>query len=427
MKNLIKKLFNSRQKNELTYISFERLKAESEVVKIFRAISKYSKNSEIRYVGGCVRKVLNKEKTDDIDLAVNLEPKTVCNILKKENIKYFESGIDHGTITAKIGNQKFEITSLRRDLIPDGRHSKVEFCESWYEDASRRDFTINSIYSDINGNLYDPFNGRQDLKNQSIKFIGDPEKRIKEDYLRILRYVRFFLNYTKLKHDLEIKKVIKKNIDGISKISSERLIEELKKIVLSKGFLNLAKDDFSIEIIQLIFPQLKNIGIFKNLDEHSISIINKKDFIFLISIMIIDETDNTDYFLYKYNLSNEEKKRVKFLHKYFSKPIDSNFFNKDNLWKVYYLNNKNYLEDLINFKIFKSKNQNTKLINLKKYFSDKTCPRFPIKAETLMNNYNLREGKELGIKLKEIENTWLNNNFKISDDEIKNIVKIKNI
>ena len=101
--------------------------------------------------------------------------------------------------------------------------------------------------------------------------------------------------------------------------------------------------------------------------------------------------------------------------------------NKDNLWKVYYLNNKNYLEDLINFKIFKSKNQNTKLINLKKYFSDKTCPRFPVKAETLMNNYNLKEGKELGIKLKEIENTWLNNNFKISDDEIKNIVKIKNI
>ena len=84
MKNLIKKLFNSRQKNELTYISFEKLKVESEVAKIFRAISKYSKNSEIRYVGGCVRKVLNKEKTDDIDLAVNLEPKTVCNILKKE-------------------------------------------------------------------------------------------------------------------------------------------------------------------------------------------------------------------------------------------------------------------------------------------------------------------------------------------------------
>ena len=160
--------------------------------------------------------------------------------------------------------------------------------------------------------MYDPFNGRQDLKNQSIKFIGDPEKRIQEDYLRILRYVRFFLNYSKLKHDLEIKKVIKKNIDGISKISSERLIEELKKIVLSKGFLNLAKDEFSIEIIQLIFPQLKNIRIFKNLDEHSISIINKKDFIFLISIMIIDETDNTDYFLYKYNLSNEEKKELNF-------------------------------------------------------------------------------------------------------------------
>tara|TARA_Y100000590_G_C14974383_1_gene733692 strand:- start:114 stop:536 length:423 start_codon:yes stop_codon:yes gene_type:complete len=139
--------------------------------------------------------------------------------------------------------------------------------------------------------------------------------------------------------------------------------------------------------------------------------------------MIIDETDNADYFLYKYNLSNEEKKRIKFIHKYFSKLMDSNFFNQENLWKIYYLNNQTFLQDLINFKIFKSKSQSAKLINLKKYFSDKTCPKFPVKAETLMNNYNLKEGKSLGIKLKEIENIWLNNNFKISDDEIKHIVK----
>ncbi len=423
MKNLIKKFIDLYQKKTFTLNSFEKLRDKFEITKIFKSISKYSKNSEIRYVGGCIRKILNKEKIDDIDLAVNLEPKIVCDILKKENIKYFETGLDHGTITALINDKKFEITSLRKDLITDGRHAKVEFCESWYEDASRRDFTINSMYSDIHGNLYDPFNGKQHLKDGIVKFIGDPEKRIKEDYLRILRYIRFFLNYSKLKHDSEVKKVIKKNIDGISKISSERLIEELKKIILSNGFINFAKDDFSIEIIQLIFPQLKNIKLFKNLDQHSINIINNKDFIFLISIMIIDDTDNTDYFLYKYKLSKEEKKRIKFIHKYFSKPMENNFFNKDNLWKVYYLNDKTYVEDLINFKIFKSKSQSTKFINLKKYFSDKTCPKFPVKAETLINHYNLKAGKGLGIKLKEIETTWLNNNFQISNDEIKHIVK----
>ena len=423
MKNIINRLIHKKNKQLLNLNSFEKLKKETEISKIFQSFSRYSENSEVRYVGGCIRKILNKEKVDDIDLAVNLDPGIVCDILNKANIKYFKSGISHGTITALIKNQKFEITSLRKDLISYGRHAKVEFCESWQEDASRRDFTINSIYSDIHGNLYDPFEGKKHLAEGKIKFIGEPEKRIKEDYLRILRYIRFFLNYSKLQHEPNIKKIIKKNLDGISKISSERLMDELRKIFLSKGFFNLLKDEFSIEIIKLIFPQIQNIKIFKNLNDDKIEILKNQDFILLISVMIIDESDNAEYFLYKYNLSNEEKRRIKFLYNHFSKPIENNFFSKDNLWKIYYFNNKKYLEDLINFKILKSKKKETKLVNLKKYFSDKNCPRLPIKAEYLMNNYKLREGKLLGTKLKEIEIAWLDNDFKITDKEIKNIMK----
>ena len=134
-----------------------------------------------------------------MDFAVNLKPLECIDALKKHNIKYYETGIKHGTVTAVIENNKFEITSLRKDVFTDGRHAKVEFSNNWFEDASRRDFTINSIYSDINGNLYDPYNGKKDLENGEIKFIGNIEKRIKEDYLRILRYIRFFLNYSKKK------------------------------------------------------------------------------------------------------------------------------------------------------------------------------------------------------------------------------------
>ena len=165
---------------------------ETEIIKIFSAIETYSLNSEIRYVGGCVRKIINKEVVDDIDLAVNLKPGEICDALKKNKIKFYESGISHGTITALINNDKFELTSLRKDVDTDGRHAKVEFSNDWKEDASRRDFTINSIYADKEGNLFDPFNGKKDLKNGDVNFIGDSEKRIKEDYLRILRYIRFF-------------------------------------------------------------------------------------------------------------------------------------------------------------------------------------------------------------------------------------------
>ena len=151
MNNLLDKIF-FRSKN-LNYINlgFKDIKKNTEVDQIFSAIHSFSKNSEIRYVGGCVRKIINKEKVDDIDLAVNLKPKDVCDALSKKNIKYYESGIEHGTITALINNIKFEITSLRKDVDTDGRHAKVEFSDNWKEDASRRDFTINSIYADIEG------------------------------------------------------------------------------------------------------------------------------------------------------------------------------------------------------------------------------------------------------------------------------------
>ena len=149
-----------------------------------------------RYVGGCVRKIIKDEKVDDIDLATNIEPSKVKQALEIKKINYFETGIKHGTITAVIDNNKFEITSLRSDIKTDGRHAEIEFTNNWVKDAERRDFTINSIYADINGNLFDPFNGKKDLENGILKFVGDPEQRIKEDYLRILRYLRFFTLYS---------------------------------------------------------------------------------------------------------------------------------------------------------------------------------------------------------------------------------------
>ena len=302
MISIINRLF--KKKNNLNFVKskLQILDNTTNVSLIFDLINNFSEDSEERFVGGCLRKILSGEEIDDIDLATNLEPSQVCEILSKNKIQFYESGIEHGTVTAKIKNIKFEITTLRKDLITDGRHAKVGFSKNWHEDASRRDFTINSIYSDLDGNIFDPFNGKKDLENGEVKFIGNQESRIKEDYLRILRYLRFFLNYSKNDHSENLKKIIRKNIDGISKISSERLLDELKKIFKSKKFLNLNKDKFLVEIIQLIFPQLKNLNILNNLNETQKNILTSNDFFFMISVIIIDETDNSDYFIYKFNI-----------------------------------------------------------------------------------------------------------------------------
>ena len=423
MITLFNKIFFRPKNLNSSNLAFQNLKKEKEIEKIFKVISEFSDNSEIRYVGGCVRKIIYDQKVDDIDFAVNLNPNEISEIFKKNNIRFYQTGVEHGTITALINKKKFEITSLRKDISTDGRHAKVEFLNDWQKDASRRDFSINSIYADIDGNLFDPFNGKKDLENGEIKFIGNAEKRIREDYLRVLRYIRFFLNYSKKKHNVKVTRIIKKNLQGFSKISPERLLDEFKKLVRSKGFLKLTKDKFCFEIINLIFPQFKNLSIFRNLNSFAKDNIENIDFIFLISLMIIDGSDNVDYFIYKFNISKKDQKRLLLLNNFFSNKINNKTFSKNNLQKILYFNEKQSLLDLINFQIFKSKKVDKKLLGMIEFFKDKEPPLLPVGAITLMNKYNIPEGKKLGIMIKKIEKKWLDNNFQISEKEIQKLIK----
>ena len=423
MNNLLDRIF-FRSKN-LDYISqnLKDITNQTPANKIFEAINNYSESSEVRYVGGCIRKVIKKETVDDIDLATNLKPDEVCEALKNKDINFYETGIDHGTVTAIIDKYRYEITSLRKDIKTDGRHAKVEFSLDWKEDAARRDFSINSIYSDGEGNLFDPNNGKKDLDEGSINFIGDTEDRIKEDYLRILRYIRFFINYSDNKHRPETIKIIKRNIDGISKLSSERLLDEFKKLTKSNGFIKLFKDKESLELIEIIFPQLKNLERFKKLNSYANDNLLKIDFIFLLSLMIIDETDNTDYFFYKFNISKKDQKRLKLINLFYKEKITIKNFTEKNLNKIFYFNGKQAVCDIINFKLFTSSKVEKKLIKLMKTYQVKVIPAMPVEANLLMDKYDIPEGKTLGSKLKMIEEIWVSNNFNISDKQVEKIAK----
>jgi len=419
MNNIISKLFNLKKKLNQKEISFQKIKNSTKILKIFQSISSYSEWSEVRYVGGCVRKILNNENYDDIDLATNLDPQQIKECLSANNIKFFETGIKHGTITATIEKQNFEITSLRKDIATDGRHAEVLFTKDWNEDSSRRDFTINSIYADIDGNIFDPNDGANDLKNGIVRFIGNPEKRIKEDYLRILRYLRFFSTYSLKDHQPEIKKSIMQNISGVVGLSKERLLDEFKKIFKSGALFKLNKDHFSNDVISLVFPQFINLNLLTKLDKNNQKTLLDKSFDFLLAFLVIDETDNSDYFLYKFKTSNETKKKINFLKKSFLESGEKNYFSKKNLEKIFYFNEKSDVLDLIDFELFKSKKNKKKLIELKKYFIKTEKPVFPVKAKNIMEKFDLKEGRELGQKLKYLEDLWVNNSFNISDKEIE--------
>ena len=422
MKSILDKIFF--RSNNLDYIclNIKKLTKNTPANKIFDAINSYDSKSEVRYVGGCIRKIINKETVDDIDLSTNLEPKYICEALKKKDISYYETGIKHGTITAVIDQYKFEITTLRKDISTDGRHAKVEYSKDWKEDASRRDFTINAIYADREGNLFDPYDGKKDLENGFVNFIGDANKRIKEDYLRILRYLRFFLSYSKQPHSKEVLRNLKINIDGISKLSKDRLLDELKKILKLETLEKLNKDKSCLELFLLIFPELKNISIFNRLNSYKKSIFNKFDFIFLLSLMIVDNTDNTDYFLYKFNISKKNQKRIRNIYNFYRNKITSKTLTENNINKVFYYDGKQAALDILNFKIIHSKKFDKNLKDLAEKYNNKLMPIMPVRAEDLINKYNIVEGKQLGSKLKLIEDEWVKNNFSISDKQVEYII-----
>ena len=374
-----------------------------------------------RFVGGCVRKYLSNDTIDDIDIATILSSHDIREKFKNTNFKVIDTGIRHGTITLVSKRFKLELTTLRRDLETDGRHAKVEYIDDWHLDSERRDFTINAIYLDINGKLFDPQGGKTDLKNNNVKFIGDPQKRIEEDYLRIIRFIRFKIIYD-FKLEQTTSNAIKLNLNGIKKISKERILVELYKILDLNNFINLNESTDLKEIFILIFPEFKNLKRLKRLIEIcDYSQVNRS---LLLAILLIDDKDTHEYFSHKYNISNEIKDNLNSFAKYL-KLIRENkdFFNKD-LEKNIYLFDKNFLINLniLNFVIHPKLKYKDFSETLKKILKSKTY-KLSIDGKYLIKN-GMRQGSSVGKVLKVIEEEWLKNNFQISKKRVKEIIQI---
>lgn len=199
---------------------------------VFAALE--SDGYEAYFVGGCVRNALMGFHVDDLDIATNAHPNQIIISCEKQGLRCIPTGIDHGTITVVSGGVTHEVTTYRQDILGDGRHAVVEFSASMLEDASRRDFTMNALYADRFGKVYDPLGcGETDLQNKRVTFIGDAAQRITEDYLRILRYFRFTAIYADPNHgfDPETLSVIAANQDGLDRLSKERIGSEMQKLL----------------------------------------------------------------------------------------------------------------------------------------------------------------------------------------------------
>lgn len=185
-----------------------------------------------RFVGGCVRNSLLDQPVDDIDIATRLTPDQTIRALEAAGLKAVPTGVEHGTVTGVSERRPYEITTLRRDVETDGRRAVVAFTQDWAEDAARRDFRLNALYADRAGTVYDPTGGGlEDVAAGRIVFVGEAETRIREDYLRILRFFRFYAWYGRGAPDAVGLAACAALKDGMARLSAERVSKELLKLL----------------------------------------------------------------------------------------------------------------------------------------------------------------------------------------------------
>ena len=196
---------------------------------VIRALT--AAGDEARFVGGCVRDAVLGRAVHDVDIATPVPPGRVVRLLEAAGLRALPTGLDHGTVTAVTGGRHFEITTLRRDVETDGRHAKVAFTDDWAADAARRDFTINALYCDPDGTLFDPVGGLADLRRGRVRFVGDPDRRIAEDGLRILRFFRFYAHYGRPPIDGAGLAACRDRAGMLDRLSGERVRDELLRLL----------------------------------------------------------------------------------------------------------------------------------------------------------------------------------------------------
>jgi tRNA nucleotidyltransferase (CCA-adding enzyme) len=351
---------------------------------------------EVRIVGGAVRDIALGKEPKDIDFATDATPDEMMNMLDKAKVKTVPTGIEHGTITAVIDDEPFEITTLRADKETDGRRAEVEFVRSWEEDAKRRDLTYNAMSMDIDGNIYDYNGGMDDLQDKVSKFVGDPAERIKEDYLRILRYFRFQSKLDNPKWDEDTLNAIKDNVQGIKGLSVERIWQEMSKLLMSTNA------EESLEWMNKTgVNQMIGLGGIKpsKLGEPAGPI---------ISLAILLDNSNIAR---EWKMSKYDTEMLDFLIKHKGQNINPKQakdmlvkgVSQDHLLAWANMHNKNDVYDTVH--------------SFEK-------PEFPVNGKDLLA-MGYRAGPQLGQLLTDLQDQWMKSNYKLSKEDLLKKVPVQ--
>lgn len=397
----------------------------SETQEVFNILS--ANGLEVRFVGGCVRDSLLGLNTSDIDIATPEEPNRVLDRLNQAGILTINKGLSYGTVGIILNTKRYEITTLRKDVMSYGRKAEVKFVDDWIEDSQRRDFTINSLSCKIDGSLFDPMGGIDDLLAGRVRFIGDPIKRIEEDNLRLLRFFRFFAWYGKGSPETSSLNACIVKADSINKLSGDRLCNEMLKLLIAKNPIKSIKLMADTGVLSILLPGINGCGVLHDL--LSLEVITHDDVlddpILRLAALIQGSSILPEVVSRRLNFSQKREGQLLSLCTDLNKLTPSEFELHS---KVIFYNlgtNSSLANIFLNWAIdggVKSPNIDG-WFNLYNNYKCWERPVFPINGKDIIK-LGIPSGVSVGSYLKILENWWVGRDFLPSRKELLDKLKI---
>lgn len=378
-----------------------------DLIKLMSVLNSGGEHAKI--VGGAVRDTLMNHFCDkdnpigDVDIACSLAPEENIALLEAAGIKVMPTGLKYGTVTAVINKKPYEITTLRHDISTDGRHAIVEYSDDWLGDAQRRDFTINALYMDADGAIYDPLNAIKDVKAGKVRFIGDASIRIKEDALRILRFFRFSSQFDNGGIDETGMIACVDLRDMIGNLSGERIWQEFEKILNSKRAMHVIPVLASIGIIKKIIGDFINCDRFLKYAKQE-NKLNIQNVIGRLSCLLPNDNNKIEKSAHHLRLSNKQiEQLVKFASVYPEHDLSSKILRK----VLYQYGKEVVIHNLICKEALDQQSLN--------FINEYKIPSFHVSGKDLINE-GWKAGPELGAELKRREKKWIEADFKVKEN-----------
>ncbi len=372
-----------------------------------------------RIVGGAVRDALLGRAVSDADLATAFPPEEVIRRAETAGLKTVPTGIEHGTVTVIAEAHPFEVTTLRRDIETDGRHAVVRFTTDWEADAARRDFTINALYCDASGEVFDPLGGLADLKAGRVRFIGRPEDRIREDYLRILRFFRFFARYGEGRPDAAGLKACAQLKAGLATLSAERVWAELKRLLGAPDPVRALLWMRTAEILQKVIPESWGIDAIHGLVGAEREEGWTPDPLFRLEAILPPHRARIDALVERLRLSRAEAER---LLSWADAPEADPAWSEAALAQILYRKGEAGVKDRIRQALARAIGKGDasmakSLRRLAAFADGWKRPVFPVSGKDLVAA-GIQPGPDVGAKLRALEDRWVESGFTLSRDAL---------